>query len=135
MEQSERIGVSLPSKLLADFDSLIKKRGYPNRSEAFRDLIRNELSTEQVKNPNTKAVGAVCLAYNQHQTKLMEKLTALQHSHLLKTICSTHIHLDKHECMEIIILKGKVSEINKLGEQILSQKGVKLGKISLIAAD
>ena len=135
MEQTERIGVSLPSKLLADFDSLIKQRNYPNRSEAFRDLIRKELATEHLQKPNAKAVAAVCLVYDHHQTKLMEKLTALQHSHLLETICSTHIHLNKHDCMEIIVLKGKVSEIDKLGEQILSQKGVMLGKISLMATD
>ena len=132
MEQIERIGVSLESGLLTKFDKLIAKQGYKNRSEAIRDLVRDRLSAEQLSNPKAKAVAVVCLVYDHHSTKLMEKLTALQHSHLLETICTTHIHLDTHDCMEIIVLKGRVGEINKMGEKLLSQKGVKLGKINLM---
>ena len=135
MEQIERIGVSLESGLLTKFDKLIAKQGYKNRSEAIRDLVRDRLSAEQLSNPKAKAVAAVCLVYDHHSTKLMEKLTALQHSHLLETICTTHIHLDAHDCMEIIVLKGRVGEINKMGEKLLSQKGVKLGKINLMTAE
>ena len=135
MEQVERIGVSLESGLLTKFDKLIAKQGYKNRSEAIRDLVRDRLSAEQLSNPRAKAVAAVCLVYDHHSTKLMEKLTALQHSHLLETICTTHIHLDAHDCMEIIVLKGRVGEINKMGEKLLSRKGVKLGKINLMAAE
>ncbi len=135
MEQVERIGVSLESGLLTKFDNLIAKQGYKNRSEAIRDLVRDRLSAEQLSNPKAKAVAAVCLVYDHHSTKLMEKLTALQHSHLLETICTTHIHLDAHDCMEIIVLKGRVGEINKMGEKLLSRKGVKLGKINLMAAE
>ena len=135
MEQVERIGVSLEKDLLVLFDKMIKKQGYQNRSEAIRDLIRLQLSKEKLKNPKAKAVAAVYLVYDHHATKLMEKLTSLQHTHLLRTICSTHVHLDKHDCMEVIVLKGQVSEINSLAENILSLKGVKLGKINLVAAD
>lgn len=135
MEQIERIGVSLEKGLLADFDKLIAKKGYQNRSEAIRDLIRQQLSSQQLGNPKTKAVAAVCMVYDHHSTKLMQKLTGLQHSHLLQTICTMHIHLDKHDCMEIIVLKGPVGEINQTAENILSQKGVKLGRVNLIAAD
>ncbi|MCX5634651.1 MAG: nickel-responsive transcriptional regulator NikR [Planctomycetota bacterium] len=135
MEQIERIGISLEKELLADFDKLIAKKGYQNRSEAIRDLIRQQLSGEQLSNPKTKAVAAVCMVYDHHSTKLMQKLTGLQHSHLLQTICTMHIHLDKHDCMEIIILKGPVGEINQTAENILSQKGIKLGRVNLIAAD
>ncbi len=135
MEQIERIGVSLEKGLLADFDKLIAKKGYQNRSEAIRDLIRQQLGDQQLGNPKTKAVAAVCMVYDHHSTKLMQKLTGLQHSHLLQTICTMHIHLDKHDCMEIIVLKGPVGEINQTAENILSQKGVKLGRVNLIAAD
>jgi len=135
MEQIERIGVSLEKGLLADFDKLIAKKGYQNRSEAIRDLIRQQLSGERLSNPKTKAVAAVCMVYDHHSTKLMQKLTGLQHSHLLQTICTMHIHLDKHDCMEIIVLKGPVGEIKQTAENILSQKGVKLGRVNLIAAD
>lgn len=135
MEKVERIGVSLEKKLLSTFDKLIKKQGYHNRSEAIRDLIRQRISVEKLENPKAKAVAAVCLVYNHHFTKLMHKLTALQHTSLLKTICNMHIHLDKEDCMEIIILKGGVAEIYKIGENLISQKGVKLGRINVIAAD
>jgi len=133
MKNIERIGISLEKRLLCDFDKLITQQGYQNRSEAIRDLIRRELSSEQLKNPKTKAIAAVCMVYDHHATKLMQKVTGLQHSRLLQAICSTHIHLDAHDCMEIIVLKGKVSQINETAQKILSQKGVKLGRISLIS--
>ena len=133
MEQIERIGVSLDKKLLSMFDKHIAKQGYQNRSEAIRDLIRRQLSSERLDNPKAKAVAAVYLVYDHHSTKLMQKLTGLQHSHLLQTICTMHIHLDAHYCMEIIVLKGRVGEINRMADNILSQKGVKLGKVNLIA--
>ena len=135
MKQVERIGISVDKKLLSMFDKLIAKRGYQSRSEAIRDLIRQQLSGERLSNPKAKAVAAVCLVYNHHYTKLMQKLTDLQHSHLLHTISSMHIHLDAHDCMEVIVLRGRVGEINKMAESILSQKGVKLGRINLIATE
>ncbi len=134
MSQVERIGISLDKKLLSKFDKLIRSQGYQSRSEAIRDLIRDQLSAEQLSDPKAKAVAVVHLVYDHHSTKLMQKLVALQHSHLLQTICSTHIHLDAHDCLEMIVLKGRVSEIHKVAEKILSQKGVKLGKINLISA-
>ena len=135
MKKVERIGVSLEKKLLSEFDKLIAKQGYQSRSEAIRDLIRQQLSSERLTSPKTRAVAAVCLVYDHHSTKLMEKLTDLQHSHLLQTICSMHIHLDAHDCMEVVVLRGCVGEINKVAENIVSQKGVKLGRINLVAAE
>jgi CopG family nickel-responsive transcriptional regulator len=135
MQRIERIGVSLEEELLSRFDKLIAKKGYQSRSEAIRDLLRQQLSGEHLADPKAKAVAAVFVVYDHHSTKLMEKLTSLQHSHLLQTISSMHIHLDEHDCLEVIVLRGKVAEINKMAENILSQKGVKLGKINLVAAD
>ncbi len=135
MSQLERIGVSLEKDLLSHFDKLIKKQGYKNRSQAFCDLIRQQISREKTKNPKSKAIAAVCLVYDHHATKLLQKLTHLQHTHLLQTVCSTHVHLDKNDCLEVIVLKGRVSQIHKLAESLLSQKGVKLGKVNLVAAD
>jgi len=132
MTKLERIGVSLDTELLKKFDKLIKDQGYQNRSEAIRDLIRDKLSVEKTKAPNSPAIAAVCLVYNHHESQLMKKLTDLQHSHLLETICSTHIHLNKHDCMELIVLKGKAGQINKMGESLVSLKGVKLGKINMV---
>jgi CopG family nickel-responsive transcriptional regulator len=132
MKQVKRIGVSLDMKLLSTFDKLIAKQGYQNRSEAIRDLIRQQLSSERSSHPKTKAIAAVLLIYDHHLTKLMQKLTDLQHSHLLQSISSMHIHLDEHNCMEIIVLRGRVDEINKMADNILSLKGVKLGRVNLV---
>jgi CopG family nickel-responsive transcriptional regulator len=135
MEQVERIGVSLEKKLLLSFDKLIAKQGYPSRSEAIRDLIRQHLSSERLSETAAQAVAAVFVIYDHHSTKLMQELVGIQHSHLLQTICSMHVHLDAHDCMEVIVLKGQVGEINKTGENILSLKGVKLGKVNLITTE
>jgi CopG family nickel-responsive transcriptional regulator len=133
MADLERIGVSLDSDLLADFDKLIAQQGYQSRSEALRDLVRQRLSQERLGDPKAKAVAAVFLVYDHHATRLTEKLVGLQHSHLLHAISSMHVHLDEHDCLEIIVLRGQVGEINRVGEQILSMKGVKLGRVNLMA--
>jgi len=141
MEQLERIGVSLDKKLLSMFDKLIAKQGYPSRSEAIRDLVRQQLSREQVGDPKIQAVAAVFLVYDHHATKLTERLIRLQHSstagshrtHAVHVISSLHVHLDEHDCLEIIVLRGRVGEINNIGENILSMKGIKIGRINLVA--
>ncbi len=135
MRRIERVGVSLDKKLLSMFDKLITKQGYQNRSEAIRDLIRQQISSERLKNPKAKAVAAVVLVYDHHSTKLINRLTDLQHSHILQTISSMHIHLDEHDCLEVIVLRGRVGEINKMAEGIISLKGVKLGRINLVATE
>jgi len=135
MKKIERIGVSLEKNLLSEFDKLITRQGYQNRSEAIRDLIRHQLSRQQLGDPKAQAVAAVFLVYDHHKTKLMEKLTGLQHNRLLQTISSMHIHIDHHDCLEIIVLKGKVSQINKMADEITSLKGVKLGCTNLIATE
>ncbi|OHB66557.1 MAG: hypothetical protein A2Y76_05335 [Planctomycetes bacterium RBG_13_60_9] len=135
MSKVERVGVSLEKELLSAFDSLIAQKGFPSRSEAIRDLIRQQISAERLSNPKAKAVAAVFLVYSHHSTKLMEMLTDLQHSHLLQTISSMHIHLDEHNCLEVIVLRGQVGEINKTAENLISLKGVKLGRINVLAAE
>jgi CopG family nickel-responsive transcriptional regulator len=137
MAQLERIGVSLDKKLLSMFDKLIGEQGYQSRSEALRDLIRQQLSEERLGNPQAKAVAAVFLVYDHHSTKLTKSLIDLQHTHTksaaLEVISSLHVHLDEHDCMEIIVLRGRVSEIHHIAERILSMKGVKLGRVNVVA--
>ena len=133
MAELERIGVSLDKDLLVDFDELIARQGYQSRSEAIRDLVRQQLSRERLADPQTEAVAAVVLVYDHHATKLTERLIEVQHSNLLQAISSLHVHLDQHDCLEVVVLRGRVREINRLGEQILSMKGVKLGRINLVA--
>jgi len=138
MNRVERIGVSLDKKLLTKFDKLIGEQGYQSRSEAIRDLVRRQLSAERLRHPKSKAVAAVFLVYDHHSTKLAEKLIDLQHMHILasslQVISSLHVHLDEHNCLEVIVLRGRVGEINKVAESILSMKGVKLGRINVVAS-
>ena len=122
MTELERVGISLEKSLLADF-----------RSEAIRDLVRRQLSQQRAGDPDAEAVAAVFLVYDHHAAKLTERLIGLQHSHLLHVISSLHVHLDRHECLEIIVLRGKVGEIDRVGENILSMKGVKLGRVNVMA--
>jgi CopG family nickel-responsive transcriptional regulator len=135
MERIERIGVSLEKGLLLLFDKLIAKQGYQSRSEAIRDLIRRQLSAEQIGNPQAQAVAAVCIVYDHHATRMAEKLIDLQHSHILQVISSLHVHLDEDDCLEVIVLRGRVGQINRMGESILSMKGVKLGRVNLVATE
>jgi CopG family nickel-responsive transcriptional regulator len=133
MSKIERVGVSLEKELLSAFDKLITSQGYQSRSEAIRDLIRRQLSDQRVRNEKAEAIAAVVLVYDHHSTALMERLTDLQHSHLLQTISSLHVHLDCHDCLEVIVLRGRVGEINRVGEKLISIKGVRLGRINLLA--
>ncbi len=132
MKGVERVGVSLEKELLSKFDELVSKKGYQSRSEAIRDLVRERISSEKLEDPSINAVAAVCFVYDHHASGLMKKLTALQHSHLLHVISSLHIHLGEHDCMEVIVLKGRIGQIKKVAEGIISQKGVKLGKINFV---
>lgn len=135
MEKVQRIGISLETDLLEKFDELIDNQGYQNRSEAVRDLIRGRLAEQQLSDPKTEAVAGVFVVYDHHHPQVTQKLTQLQHSELLKTISSMHIHLGHHDCLEVILLKGNVKEIRKLAESIVSLKGVKLGKVNFVATD
>ena len=137
MTKLERIGVSLNKELLSKFDKLISEQGYQSRSEALRDLVRRQLSEERLQNPQAKAVAAVFIVYNHHSTKLTKSLIDLQHTHMtsatLQVISSLHVHLNEHDCLEVIVLRGRVSEINHVAERILSMKGVKLGRVNVVA--
>ena len=130
----ERIGISLEKELLAGFDDLIAHKGYQNRSEAVRDLIRTQLESRRLEDPTAQAVAAVIIAYDHHIANLTKKLNELQHNQLLKTISALHVHLDEHNCLEVILLRGQVGEINKMADKLTSLKGAHLGKINLIPA-
>ena len=132
MSKIERIGVSLEKELLLAFDKLITADGYTTRSKAICDLIRERLSRKQLSDSSASAVAGVFLIYDHHETKLSQRLVDLQHNYLLHVIASTHVHLSHDDCLEVIILKGKVKEIEKLGNNIASLKGVKLSKINLM---
>jgi CopG family nickel-responsive transcriptional regulator len=124
-----RIGVALDSDLLTRFDSFISKQGYTNRSEAFRDLIRDRLVTAAVDDPRAQVVGTVTLIYDHHSRLLPEKLMNLQHDHHSLIVCTTHAHLDHDSCLEVIILKGESREVQKLADLLIGTKGVQHGRL------
>jgi CopG family nickel-responsive transcriptional regulator len=130
MSQLSRTGVSIEEGLLKEFDRLIAKRGYQNRSEAFRDLIRQALLTETVDS-NKQVVGTLTLVYDHHVPNLSQKLTETQHVAGAMILAATHVHLDHHYCLEVIIMKGRTKEIQGVADRMLALRGVELGKLVL----
>ena len=125
-----RFGISLEKKLLDEFDILIKRKNYSNRSEAFRDLIRQELVKEEWAEGG-EVVGAITLVYDHHKRELVNKLTDIQHNFQGTIISTQHIHLDHDNCLELIAVKGAPTEIGKLADTLKSVKGVKHGTLSM----
>ena len=130
MSQLSRTGVSLEGDLLQEFDRLIAKRGYANRSEAFRDLIREALLSETIES-NKPVVGTLTLVYAHHVPNLAKKLTEVQHAAGARVLAATHVHLDHHYCLEVIIMKGRGKEIQAVADGMLALRGVELGKLVL----
>jgi len=126
-----RIGVAIDSELLGKFDELIGARGYTNRSEAFRDLIRDELVRKSWESAESEVVGTVTLVYDHHVRMLNEKLTDLQHDHHRNILSTLHVHLDHDNCLEVLIVKGKAGTVQKIADALISTKGVKHGRLTL----
>jgi CopG family nickel-responsive transcriptional regulator len=125
-----RFGVSLEKKLLNEFDDLIRAKGYSNRSEAFRDLIRQELVKKEWS-CGGEVIGAITLVYDHHKRELVNKLTDIQHDFQGAIISTQHIHLDHDNCLEIIAARGKPDEIKNLADTLRSAKGVKHGALNM----
>jgi len=125
-----RFGVSLEPKLLKQFDQMLKLRQYGNRSEAVRDLIRNALIEEDWESDSKDAVGVLTLVYNHESMELAQRLTHLQHDELAHIISALHVHLDHHNCLEVLIMRGNASEIRTAADRLISTRGVKHGKLT-----
>jgi CopG family nickel-responsive transcriptional regulator len=131
MSDLARIGVAIDSLLLKRFDQLIGQRGYTNRSEAFRDLIRDELVQKSWESPEADVVGTVTLVYNHHVRMLNEKLTGMQHDHHKNILSTMHVHLDHDNCLEVIVVKGKAKNVQHIADGLISTKGVKHGHLTI----
>lgn len=130
MAQLVRTGISLESDLLETFDRVIRKKGYKNRSEAIRDLVRDYAVAEDVEE-NRTVVGTLTMVYDHHRPKLAERLIEAQHHAEGQVLAATHVHLDHHNCLEAIIMRGRSSDVSHLADRILSLRGVKHGKLVL----
>jgi CopG family nickel-responsive transcriptional regulator len=130
MSNLVRFGVSLEKDLLRKFDRLIKKKNYPNRSEAIRDLIRQELVKKQWQE-GKEIAGAITLVYDHHRRDLLNKITDVQHDYQKVIVSTQHVHLDHDNCLEIIAVKGNPKEVQKLADMLGAIKGVKHGTLSM----
>jgi CopG family nickel-responsive transcriptional regulator len=131
MSSLSRIGVAIDSDLLSQFDALLQQRGYTNRSEAFRDLIRDELVEKSWESPDSQVVGTVTLVYDHHVRMLNEKLTGIQHDHHHSILSTLHVHLDHDNCLEVLVLRGKSAAVRSIADTLIGTKGVKHGRLTI----
>ena len=125
----ERFSISMEDDLLGKFDRHLKERGYSNRSEAVRDLVRKALIDEEWS-AGEEVIGVITLVFDHHQRKLQDKLTELQHDHHDMIISSTHVHLDHHNCLEVIIVKGEAGSVRELANRLKATRGVKSSELA-----
>jgi CopG family nickel-responsive transcriptional regulator len=131
MSDLTRFGVSIENQLLKRFDRLIVRKGYTSRSEAIRDLIRDHLVQEEWKQGTKETVGTITLVYNHHTRELSDSLTHLQHDHYQHIVSSMHVHMDEHNCLEVLVVKGNASRVKQIADRLIGTKGVKHGKLTL----
>ena len=124
-----RIGIALDSELIQRFDRSIARRGYTNRSESFRDLIRDRLVGERTSAPEAIVVGSVTLIYDHHASGISEKLTEIQHEHHALVVSTSHAHLDHDSCLEVLIVHGKAAKVEKFADLLIGLKGVQHGRL------
>jgi len=129
MPKTTRFGVSIPSELVKSFDALIRAKGYRNRSEAIRDIMRDYLVEGEWESAEARIVGTVTIVYDHEVRELTQVLTTLQHQFHGAILCSTHVHLDEHNCLEIIVLKSSAEEVRAIADRLISTRGVKHGKL------
>lgn len=126
-----RFGVSMNPELLRRFDEVISRKGYTNRSEALRDIIRNVLVEEEWRSGDNEVAGTITLVYDHHVTGLASVLNELQHEYHLAIVSTLHVHLDHDNCLEVLVLRCKSSEARRIADRLISVKGVKHGKLTL----
>ena len=125
-----RFSVSLPSSLLETLDAEMIEQGYSSRSEFVRDLIRDRLAQNTWEEGEDEAFGVLTILYDHHQRGLAEKIMEAQHTRLVNVMCTTHVHVTHHDCLEAIILKGRPSEIERMALTIGGMKGVRSARLS-----
>lgn len=126
-----RFGVSIDSQLGKKFDALIERKGYSTRSEAIRDMIRDSLVEEQWESGKQETVGTITIVYNHHTRELDHALTDMQHQSFHQIVSALHVHLDAHNCLEVLVVKGKSQDIKKIADRLIGTKGVKHGKLTM----
>jgi CopG family nickel-responsive transcriptional regulator len=132
----ERLTISLDSQLCEQFDQFIHTRGYTNRSEAMRDLIREELETARLdKGSEGHCVATLSYIYNHHETDLASRVTAVQHDHHDLTLSSMHVHMDHDNCLEVVILHGDTRSVENFANKVMATRGVRHGKLHMVPVE
>lgn len=129
MADLTRFGISIDDRLLQRFDEMTRQKGYINRSEAIRDLIRAALVEDQWARGDEEIVGTVTLVFDHHTRDLSDKLTEQQHTHHDAIVSTLHVHLDAHHCLEVVVVRGKARDVKRLADELIGTKGVKHGKL------
>lgn len=129
----KRLTMSLDDELADAFEALVRARGYENRSEAFRDLMRRDLGDVRLRDrPDEPCVATLSYVYNHHQRQLAMRLTDLQHEHHELTVSTTHAHLDHDHCIETVILRGRTADVRAFADSVTAQAGVSHGHLHLV---
>ncbi len=127
-----RFSVAMPEELLVRFDQLVARRGLAkNRSEVVRDLVRDALVEDECSTPGVLVVGTLTIMFNHHASDLQEKLHTIQHEYFENIVSSMHVHLDQHNCLEVIVLRGETGLVQDIANRILGTKGVQNGRLVL----
>jgi CopG family nickel-responsive transcriptional regulator len=132
----ERFTISLEQALAADFDRLIRERGYTNRSEAVRDMLRAALERQRVEHDDrTHCVASLSYVFGHHERELADRLTALQHAHHDLCVSTTHVHLDHDDCLETLLLRGPTAAVRRFADALVAERGVRHGQLNLITVE
>jgi CopG family nickel-responsive transcriptional regulator len=126
----DRFSISLPEPLLSELDRRVIRRGYASRSEFVRDLIRERMVEDKWESGADRVVGVLTIGYDHHQRGLSQRILDLQHSRHVNILCTTHVHLDRDNCLEVIIIKGQPREIEQIAIQCGGLRGVRLAKLT-----
>lgn len=133
MEKVARFSVSLNGELLRDFDRMCREKGYTNRSLAVADMIRDRLVEHRQTFGDQEIAGTVTLVYDHHKPHLLELLTDIQHDHGDLIIATLHVHLDHHNCLEVLAVRGQAGRVKTVADRLIGAKGVKHGKLTITA--
>jgi CopG family nickel-responsive transcriptional regulator len=135
MARLVRFGVSMEQPLLAALDAIARRRGYANRSEAIRDLVRAEQVRESWEGGKGLVVGTLTLVYDHHVREVGERLVTLQHDHEEMVHATMHVHLSHRMCLEVIVLRGKARDVQQLADRLIAARGVKHGRLVATAGE
>lgn len=127
----ERFGVSMESDLLRQLDAHVRQKGYASRSEALRDMVRGFLIERAWEDDTTEVAGTLTMVYDHHVHGLSDLLTDIQHEHYETVLSTMHIHLDRHNCLEVLVLRGSPRELQRVADRLIAIRGVKHGKLTM----